>query len=89
MSFSYWIIDVKQKFKGVFFLKVIEMNSSTAYVITHILHFPKIAGFILNGLAPHIGDYYELMTVVGGFALLYLLLWYMWKNKKFFKVWSY
>ena len=82
----YWIIDIKQKFKWAFFLKVIGMNAITAYVITHVLPFPKIAGFILYGLAPYTGKYYELVTVIGGFAILYLLLWYMYKNKTFVKV---
>jgi len=86
MAVFYWIIDVQQKLKWAFFLKVIGMNAITAYVITHVLPFPKIAGFVLYGLAPIMGDYYELITVIGGFALLYLLLWYMYKNKTFLKV---
>lgn len=86
MAFFYWIIDVKQKFKWAFFLKVIGMNAITAYVISQVMPFPKIAGFVLYGLAPIMGDYYELITVIGGFALLYLLLWYMYKNKTFLKV---
>ena len=86
MAVFYWIVDVKQKFKWAFFLKVIGMNAITAYVISHVLPFPKIAGFLLYGLAPYTGNYYELITVIGGFALLYLLLWYMYKNKTFIKV---
>lgn len=86
MAFFYWIIDVKQKFKWAFFLKVIGMNAITAYVISQVMPFPKIAGFVLYGLAPIMGDYFELITVIGGFALLYLLLWYMYKNKTFLKV---
>lgn len=86
MAVFYWIIDVKQKFKWAFFIKVIGMNAITAYVVSHVLPFPKIAGFLLYGLAPYTGNYYELITVIGGFALLYLLLWYMYKNKTFIKV---
>jgi predicted acyltransferase len=86
MAVFYWIIDVKQKYKWAFFLKVIGMNAITAYLITHVFPFPKIAGFVLYGLAPYTGNYYELITVIGGFALLYLLLWYMYKNKTFIKV---
>lgn len=86
MATFYWIIDVKQQFKWGFFLKLIGMNAITAYVITHVLPFPKIADFILYGLASYTGNFYELVTVIGGFALLYLLLWYMYKNKTFIKV---
>ena len=86
MAAFYWIIDIKQKFKWAFFLKVIGMNAITAYVITHVFPFPKIAGFILYGLAPYIGKFYDWVTVIGGFGILYLLLWYMYKNKTFIKV---
>ena len=86
MAIFYWVIDVKKQFKWAFFLKVIGMNAITAYVITHVLPFPKIAGFVLFGLAPYMGNYYGLITVIGGFGLLYLLLWYMYKNKTFIKV---
>ena len=86
MAAFYWIIDIKQKSKWAFFLKVIGMNAITAYVITHVFPFPKIAGFILYGLAPYIGKFYDWVTVIGGFGILYLLLWYMYKNKTFIKV---
>ena len=86
MALFYWIIDVKQNIKWTFFLKVIGMNAITAYFISHVLPFPKIAGFILYGMAPYTGNYYEFITVIGGFSLLYLLLWYMYKNKTFIKI---
>ena len=86
MAFFYWLIDIKKKYKWAFLLKVIGMNAITAYVISHVLPFPKIAGFLLYGLAPYTTKFYDLITVVGGFALLYLLLWYMYKNKTFIKV---
>ena len=86
MAIFYWIIDIKKNVKWSFFLKVIGMNAITAYFITHVIPFPKIAGFILYGLAPYTGNYYDLITVIGGFGILYLLLWYMYKNKTFIKV---
>ena len=86
MALFYWIVDIKQQHRWTFFLKVIGMNAITAYVITHVLPFPKIAGFLLYGLSPYTGNYYELVLVIGGFALLYLLLWYLYKNNTFIKV---
>jgi predicted acyltransferase len=86
LAIFYWIIDVKQQYKWAFFLKIIGRNAITAYVITHVFPFPKIVDFVLYGLAPYTGKYYELITVIGGFGLLYLLLWYMYKNKTFIKV---
>jgi predicted acyltransferase len=86
MALFYWIVDIKQQHRWTFFLKVIGMNAITAYVITHVLPFPKIAGFLLYGLSPYTGNYYELVLVIGGFALLYLLLWDLYKNNTFIKV---
>ncbi len=86
LALSYWIIDVKGKIKWAFPLKVIGMNAITAYVLSHVINFSKIADFLLFGLEQYTGAYYGMITTTGGFGLLYLLLWYMYKNKTFIKV---
>lgn len=82
----YWIIDVKGKSKWAFPLKVIGMNAITAYVLSHVISFPKVAEFLMFGLKKYVGDYYEMWLTVGGFGILYLLLWYMYKKGTFVKV---
>jgi len=62
------------------------MNAITAYVLSHVIYFPKIADFLLFGLEQYTGAYYGMIITTGGFGLLYLLLWYMYKNKTFIKV---
>lgn len=86
LALFYWIVDVKQKIKWAVPLKIIGMNAITAYVLSHVINFPKIADFVLFGLEQYVGEYYGAITSVGGFAILYLLLWYMYKNKTFVKV---
>ncbi|WP_299157958.1 DUF5009 domain-containing protein [uncultured Eudoraea sp.] len=86
LALFYWIIDVKGKIKWSFPLKVIGMNAITAYVLSHVIYFPKIADFLLFGLEQYTGAYYGMIITTGGFGLLYLLLWYMYKNKTFIKV---
>jgi len=86
LALFYWIIDVKGNFKWAFPLKVIGMNAITAYVLSHVFNFSKIADFLLFGLEQYVGPYYGMITATGGFALLYLLLWYMYKNRTFIKV---
>ncbi len=86
LSLFYWIIDVRGISKWAFPLKVIGMNAITAYVLSHIISFPKIAGFVLFGLEKFVGDYYGVLTSIGGFGILYWLLWYMYKNKTFVKI---
>ncbi|WP_149304974.1 acyltransferase family protein [Pareuzebyella sediminis] len=86
LAFFYWIIDVQGKTKWSFPLKVIGMNAITAYVLSHVINFAKIADFLLFGLEQYTGAYYGMITTTGGFGILYLLLWYMYKNNTFIKV---
>ena len=86
LAIFYWIIDVKEHIKWAFPLKVIGMNAIVAYVASHVLGFPKIAEFLLFGLKPYTGDYYNMITTIGGFGILYLILWYMYKKGTFIKV---
>ena len=86
LAFFYWVIDVKGKIKWAFPLKVIGRNAITAYVLSHVFNFPKIANYLLFGLEKYLGAYYEVINTIGGFGLLYLLLWYMHKNNTFIKI---
>ena len=86
LALFYWIADVKGKSKWAFPLKVIGMNAITAYVLSHVIDFSKIADFLLFGLKQSTGTYYGVLTVTGGFGILYLLLWYLYKNNTFIKV---
>ncbi|SEI93029.1 Predicted acyltransferase [Cyclobacterium xiamenense] len=82
----YWIIDVKGKTGWTFPLKVIGMNAITAYVLSHVIDFPAIADDLLFGLEQYGESWYPVWTSIGGFAILYTLLWYMYVNKTFVKV---
>ncbi len=82
----YWIIDVKGKTAWTFPLKVIGMNAITAYVLSHVIDFPAIANDLVFGLEQYSESWYPVWTSIGGFAILYTLLWYMYVNKTFVKV---
>jgi predicted acyltransferase len=86
LALFYWIIDVKGKIKWSFPLKVIGMNAITAYVLSHVIDFSKIADFLLFGLEQYAVAYYGMIITIGGFGLLYLMLWYMYKNNTFIKI---
>ena len=86
LSLFYWIIDVLDYKRWAYPLKVIGMNAIVAYVASHVLNFPGIAHSLLFGLEQYVGAYYEMITVIGGFAILYFLLWYMYKNNSFVKI---
>tara|TARA_R110002050_G_scaffold210704_1_gene346673 strand:+ start:13412 stop:14521 length:1110 start_codon:yes stop_codon:yes gene_type:complete len=82
----YWVIDVKDKTKWSFPLKVIGINAITAYVISHVINFSEVANFILFGFEQYLGDYYKAFADFGGFLIIYVLLWYMNKNKTYIKI---
>ncbi|MFA5972445.1 MAG: DUF5009 domain-containing protein [Lentimicrobiaceae bacterium] len=86
MALFYWIIDVKGKVKWAFPLKVIGMNAIVAYVLSHVFNFHQIAEMVLYGLKQFVGEFNYLVLTIGGFGILYLILWYMYKNKTFIKV---
>ena len=86
LSLFYWIIDVKGKVKWAFPLKVIGMNAIVAYVLSHVFNFHLIAEMVLYGLKQFVGDFNYLVLTIGGFGILYLILWYMYKNKTFIKI---
>ncbi|MDO6492243.1 MULTISPECIES: acyltransferase family protein [unclassified Cellulophaga] len=82
----YLVIDVKGIVKWSLPLKIIGVNAITAYVLSHVLNFPKISEDILFGLEQFFGAYYNALTSFGGFCIMYLLLWYMYKNKTYIKI---
>lgn len=86
LALFYWIVDVKGAGKWAFSLNVIGVNAITAYVLSYVIGFPDIANDMLFGLEKYVGDYYKVLTTLGGFGILYLLLWYMYKNKTFVKI---
>lgn len=86
MALFYYIVDIKKSRKWAFPLKVIGMNAITAYVLSHIVDFPEIANYVLFGFEPYLGSYYDILLTLGGFGILYLLLWYMFRNKTFIRV---
>jgi predicted acyltransferase len=86
LTLFYWVIDVKGYNKWVKPLKVIGINAITAYVISHVIDFPSIADQLLFGFKQFLGAYYDAFTVIGGFLIIYLILWYMNKNKTYIKI---
>ena len=86
LALFYWIIDVKGYIKWSFPLKVIGINAITAYVLSHIINFPEVSQYLLFGFEQYFGPYYNAFITIGGFSILYLLLWYMNKNKTYIKI---
>ncbi|MEN8124976.1 MAG: DUF5009 domain-containing protein [Bacteroidota bacterium] len=82
----YWIVDIKGYKKWAYPLRIIGLNAITAYVASHIIDFSEIAKQLLFGFEQFLKAYYNAFAILGGFGILYLVLWYMHKNKTYIKI---
>lgn len=86
LALFYYIIDFRGYTRWSFPLKIIGINAITAYVLSHVIDFTEIAKYILFGFEQYLGRYYNAFESLGGFGIIYLLLWYMNKNKTYIKI---
>jgi len=88
LAVFYLAIDVLGWRKGIKWMIVLGSNAIAGYVAWHLFEsqFVGMAEVFLKGLLPWIEDGYETMRYLGGFLIIYLILWYMYKNKSFIKI---
>jgi predicted acyltransferase len=88
LALFYLVIDVWNFRRGTRWLVVLGSNAIFAYVAWHLFEkqFVGVAEVFLNGLKPWIESGFETLRYLGGFMVIYLILWYMYKNKTFIKI---
>ena len=86
MALFYWVIDCKGCNKHATWLKVYGMNSITAYLLTMCVNFTSVSSSLLYGLRLYVGDYYPVLIALGNAAIVYLILWLMYRHKVFLKI---
>jgi predicted acyltransferase len=86
MGVFYYLIDYKGYRKNITWLKVYGMNSITAYMLANIINFRCIGDSLFFGLQPCLGNFYPVLLAVANAAVIYLILWMMYKRKLFLKV---
>ncbi len=86
LALFYWIIDVKGYRKWAFLFVVIGVNPITIYFLQRFIDFVGIAEFFLSGLIAHAGLFAPLILPLGVLAIKWLLLWFLYRHKIFFKV---
>lgn len=86
LALFYWIIDVKGYRKWSFPFVVIGVNAITIYFLQSFVNFEEISRFFLGGLARHYSHLAPLIIPAGAFAASWLLLWFLYRHKIFFKV---
>lgn len=86
MALFYYVIDCRGFSRGLGWLKIYGMNPITAYVLGEVINFRSIVSSVSYGLAPLLGEYWNVWLTFGNFVILYLILLLMYKQKVFIKV---
>ena len=86
MALFYWVIDCKGHNKHIGWLKVYGMNSITAYLLTMCINFTSVSSSLLYGVKQYVGDYYSALIALGNAAIVYFILWMMYRRKVFLKI---
>ena len=88
LAVFYLVIDIWNVRKGTRWMIIIGSNAIFAYVAYHLFssNFSGMAEVFLNGLKPWIGNWFDALSIFGGTLVLYIILWYMYRNKTFIKI---
>ena len=86
MGLFYLWIDCMGHNKHLTVLKVYGMNSITAYVVSHVVSFKSISKSLFFGLEQYVGDYYQVIIQVSNVAILFIILYIMYRKKIFLRV---
>ncbi len=86
MALFYYIIDVRKWRNWTLFFRVIGLNSITIYMGHRILDSWTTAEFFLGFIAKPMGDFGEVIIILGSIAFEWFILYYLYKNKIFLRV---
>jgi len=86
LGLFYLVIDVWGLRRWAFGFKVIGANAIFVYMITHLWSFERLGGVFVNGLNKWLGPWDNFAQATAGFAIVWLILVYMYRKKTFVKV---
>ena len=86
LAIFYYVIDVRAWRGWIFFFQVIGLNSITIYLGVRVIDFWHSSRFLLGWIANPLGDFGQVIIVLGVIAIEWLLLYYLYKNKIFLRV---
>ncbi len=86
MAFFYMVIDHWGFRKWAFYFRIIGMNSIFVYLFNRIFDVKTATEFFIGWLTKPLGDYGPLVLSVGSLALVWLLLYFMYRKKIFLRV---
>lgn len=82
----YWIIDVKGYRKWAFPFTVIGMNAIAIYLASRFINFEELALIFIEGIIRFTGDYTAAFTALSIIVIKWLVFYYLYRHKIFFKV---
>jgi predicted acyltransferase len=86
LALFYLVIDVLGFRKWAFGFVVIGTNAIAVYMATHLINFHNIGGVFVGGLEKYTGNWYPFIYALAGFAIVWLILWWMYRKKTFIKI---
>lgn len=86
LSLFYYVIDVRGWHRPFDWLKVYGMNAITAYMLGEVVSFKSVAKSLFYGFEPLTGPYYDAVIALGNAAVIYLILWALYRSRVFIKI---
>jgi predicted acyltransferase len=86
LGLFYLIIDVLHLRRWSIFFVVIGMNAIAVYMATHVFDFRALGDIFVRGLSRWTGNWQDFIRALAGFAILWLILFYMYRKRTFIKI---
>jgi len=82
----HWVVDVKGWYRWALPFTIIGMNPILIYMLSEIVDFGKIGSYFLGGLTQFAPSYGEISIAFGSLLAKLLLLYFLYRQKVFFRV---
>ncbi|MCE6992326.1 acyltransferase family protein [Dyadobacter sp. CY323] len=87
LALFYWVIDVRGYKKWAFFFQVIGVNSLVIYLAVRFVDFNASSRLLFEGIYKYAPEkWHEVFNALGGFVLVWLFLYFLYRHKIFVKV---
>jgi len=86
LALFYLLIDVWGLRKWAFGFVVIGLNAIAVYMAVHVFDFKLVGNVFVGGLAECLGQWNDFAQVVAAFAIVWLILYWMYRKKTFIKI---
>jgi predicted acyltransferase len=86
LAVFYLLIEVWGFKKWAYGFVIIGTNAIFVYMVTHLVNFRSIAVAFVGGLDKFVGPWSDFIHAAAGFALVWLILFWMYRKKSFIKV---